>query len=146
MHLLPTHCDSCGQSALVPEQAILEGSAQCRECGAPARTLPGESYSPPDVPLFEQLETTLRDSGITSLDAQHLAAELDARDRELPGSGLARLIEELPSLTVLDVMIPREPVTRRKAEGMLATLLKAHASRRSQSGFVVAEERAKRSS
>lgn len=145
MRVLPTHCDSCAHSALVPEGAILDGSAACPECGGPARTLPGEAYSPEDAALFEQLESALRDCGITTLDAAHLAAQLDVRDRAVPGSGLARLVAAHSSLALLELIVPHEPTALRKAEGMLAVLLKAHASRRSQSGFVVAETTPKRS-
>jgi len=145
MRVLPTHCDSCARSALVPEANILDGSATCPECGGPTRTLPGEAYAPEDAALFEQLESALRDSGVGALDASHLAAQLDLRDRALPGSGLARLIAEHSSLALLEVVVPREPAALRKAEGMLAALLKAHASHRSRSGFVTAEETPKRS-
>lgn len=145
MRVLPTHCDSCTHSALVPEQAILGGSATCLECGGPTRTLPGEVYAPEDAALFERLETTLRDSGLSALDASHLAAQLDVRDRAMPGDGLARLVAAHSSLASLELIVPREPTALRKAEGMLAVLLKAHASRRSHSGFVVAENTPKRS-
>jgi hypothetical protein len=125
---------------LVAESAILSGSATCSECGGPTRTLPGEAYAPEDAALFEPLESALRDSGIGALDAAQLAAHLDLRDRTLPGSGLARLIAEHSSLALLEVVVPREPALLRKAEGMLAVLLKAHASHRSRSGFVIADE------
>jgi hypothetical protein len=145
MRVLPTHCDSCARSALVSEANILDGSATCPECGGLIRTLPGEAYAPEDATLFEQLESALHDSAIGALEAAQLAAQLDLRERAVPGSGLARLIAEHSSLALLELAVPREPAALRKAEGMLAALLKAHASHRSRSGFVIGEETPKRS-
>jgi hypothetical protein len=134
--MLPAHCDVCSRSTLVDEQAIRDGRATCKACATPLRTLPGESYADDDVTLFDQIESTLHEAGISALNAAQLAAELDGRSRITPGRALRRVVLALPSLGLLEVLVAQEPASLRKVEGIMATLLEALASSRSQSGVI----------
>ena len=138
MQMLPMHCDACARSTLVNEQTIRQGGAACPDCSAPLRTLPGQSYSPDDATLFNQIESTLREAGISALSASQLSVEFDAPSRT-PGRALRRLVLALPSLGLLEVLVSQKPASLRKVEGMLAILLEALASGRSQSGFLAAQ-------
>lgn len=124
MRLIPVHCDHCSRSALVEASAIVAGSTRCSECQGPARPLPGESYGPDDARLFKHLETTLREARLTAVNAAQLAVELEGRHAH-PGRGLERLAELLPSLSVLELLVGSDAASKRKAEGILATLLEA---------------------
>lgn len=137
MRLIPTHCDSCLRAALVSADAIESGWMTCRECGGAARTLPGQSYGPEDAQLFDDLQATLREAQLTPLNAHQLAVELQDR-QGVPGRGLKRLARLLPSLAILELIVSNEPISMRKAEGMLATLLDVIAARRSHSGVMPA--------
>jgi hypothetical protein len=136
MRFIPTHCESCSRSALVSASAINAGLTQCAECGATARSLPGESYGEEDVPLYAEVATTLRDVGLTPFQARQLAMELEAKSLLEPGRSLRRLVQTLPSLGVLELLVNDEPLALRKLEGMLAILLEVMGSGRSESGMV----------
>jgi hypothetical protein len=138
MRLIPTHCDACSRTALVGDSAIANGHALCVDCGARARTLPGESYGPEDVALFEELRTALAHAKITPANAALLATELEARARSEPGRGFKRLLQLVPALGLLEVVVPTRPATLRKAEGMLAALLTGLSSVRTRSGTMAA--------
>ena len=134
MRLIPTHCEGCSRCSLVEANAITNGVANCLECGGHARSLPGESYAPEDKTLFSELGATLREAGVSPLNASQLAVELEVRNYGAPGRGLRRLVQVLPSLGILELIVANQPGPMRKAEGMLATLLDALANSRPKSG------------
>jgi hypothetical protein len=136
MRFIPTHCEACSFAALVPTSALNAGLAKCTACGGPARPLPGESYAAEDATLFNELAAALREAGLTPLNAAQLATELEGRDLIAPGRGLRRLAQVLPSLEVLELVVPDRPGPLRKAEGMLAMLLDVIARGRTQSGVM----------
>jgi hypothetical protein len=138
MRFIPTHCEICSLAALVPTSAINHGVASCTACGGPARPLPGESYAEDDATLFNELAAALREAGLTPYNAAQLARELEGRDLIAPGRGLRRLAQVLPTLEVLELVVPDRPGPLRKAEGMLAALLDVIARGRTQSGVVPA--------
>jgi hypothetical protein len=138
MRFIPTHCEVCSLAALVPASSINHGVARCSACGAPARPLPGESYAAEDATLFNELAAALREAALTPLSAAQLSIELEGRDLIAPGRGLRRLAQVLPSLEVLELVVPDRPGPLRKAEGMLAALLDVIARGRAQSGMVPA--------
>jgi hypothetical protein len=137
MRLIPIHCEACGRAGLTEGSAIRQGVATCGDCGGIAHTLPGESYAPQDVALFDDLAAALRDAQLTPLNAAQLQSELAARN-SAPGRGLKRMAKLLPSLAILELIVSNDPVIMRKAEGMLATLLEAIAASRSSSGVITA--------
>jgi hypothetical protein len=137
MRLIPIHCDSCDRSALIGTSAISNGGTSCPGCGKPARPLPGESYGESDLGLFKDLEDTLREAQLSSLNASRLATELDDRNRH-PGLGLKRIARLLPSLSILELIVSDDQPTMRKAEGILATLLAQIAARRSSESGEIA--------
>jgi hypothetical protein len=138
MRLIPTHCQTCSRTALAEASSITEGMAVCAECGGPARSLPGESYNAGDETLFNELGATLREAGISPVNACQLSGELEIRKYGQPGRALKRLVQILPSLGLLELIVANRPAAMRKAEGMLATLLEAIAAGRSQSGIMPA--------
>src|SRR5258707_41009 len=138
MRLIPTHCEGCARCSLVEANTIANGVAICLECGGHARSLPGESYGREDRTLFSELGATLREAGVSALNAVQLAAELEVRHYGAPGRGLRRLVQMLPSLGILELIVANQPGPMRKAEGMLATLLDALANGRPQSGTMPA--------
>jgi hypothetical protein len=133
--LIPTHCDACMRAALVAALLVEAGYGRCEGCGAAARVLPGETYGPQDEPLFVALEESVAGAGLTPLHAVHLAVALDGRNT-LPGVGLKRLAQMLPSPTILDLLAANDSSAMRKAEGMLVALLEAVAAGRSKSEAV----------
>ena len=135
MRFIPTHCESCARSALVNAGAIHAGITQCVGCGATARSLPGESYGEEDVALYRDVATSLRDAGVTPLQARQLAEELEAKSLLEPGRCLRRVVQTLPSLSVLEPLVDHEPLALRKLEGMLAILLEVMGNSRSESGM-----------
>jgi hypothetical protein len=149
MRLIPTHCNACARTALVPGDAIVNGHASCSSCGGRARTLPGESYATEDAPLFEELRTAIEHAAISPANAAVLAVELTVRNNSEPGRGLKRLIQLVPALGMLELVVPgRSASAVRKAEGMLAALLDGLSSSRARSGTMAAvthETAAKRS-
>jgi len=138
MQFIPTHCEICSRSALTSADCITEGVTLCSECGGTARSLPGESYTEEDGALFVALATTLREAGLTPFHAGLLGAELESRNLLAPGRCLDRITQALPSLAIVDLVVPGNTAALRKAEGMLATLLEVMAHARSQSGVVPA--------
>lgn len=138
MRFIPSHCEACSLSALIPANAIIQGVARCSACGGPARPLPGESYAEEDATLFNELAGALREAGLTPYSAAQLATELEGRDLIEPGRGLRRLAQVLPSLGVLELVVPDKRGPLRKAEGMLAALLDVIARGRTQSGMMPA--------
>jgi hypothetical protein len=136
MRFIPTHCESCSRSALVSAAAINAGTTQCADCGATARSLPGESYGEEDVSLYHDVAATLREAGVTPFQARQLAMELEAKSLLEPGRCLRRLVQTLPSLSALELLVDNEPLALRKLEGMLAILLEVMGSSRSESGLV----------
>lgn len=135
MRFIPTHCESCSRSALVSADAIHAAVTQCVECGATARSLPGESYGEEDVALYNEVATRLRDVGVTPFQAQQLAQELEAKSLLEPGRCLRRVVQTLPSLSVLERLVDDEPLALRKLEGMLAILFEAMGNSRRESGM-----------
>jgi hypothetical protein len=127
---LPTYCDACGRAALVPVSELEEGLV-CVECGAGPRVIPGSSYGDEDVALFAELASALKEAGITAWQAQLLAARAATTPHPPAGYLLRQLAETLPSLSVLEV--GRGAQAMRKADGMLATLLRGFSSGRTQS-------------
>jgi hypothetical protein len=111
----------------------VHGSVSCPKCGNSSRTLPGESYAAADAKLFEDLDATLREAQLTPLNAMQLAVELEGRNGA-PGRGLKRIAKLLPTLSILELIVSNDPITMRRAEGMLATLLDAIAASHSRSG------------
>jgi hypothetical protein len=138
MRLIPTHCERCSRSALIGADAIVNGETTCADCGGRARSLPGESYADEDVALFKELDAALRDAGISASNAAQLAAELEVRSFGVPGRGLKRLAQVLPSLGILELIVTNQPAIMRKAEGMLATLFDAISSDHRPSGMIPA--------
>jgi hypothetical protein len=136
MMLLPIHCHACTRSALIDAERLATGQARCEACGARiSAPLPGESYGLQDRALFKDIEAVLSEARLSPLNAMQLAVELESKSA-LPGEGLARLIQLLPSLAILELIVGSEPLMVRKAEGMLASLLEGIALGRSRSGIV----------
>ena len=69
--------------------------------------------------------------------------DLEARSLLEPGRSLRRLVQTLPSLSVLETLVDNEPLALRKLEGMLAILLEAMGNSRSESGIVTAADPSK---
>ena len=135
MRFIPTHCEACSRSALVSAGAIHGGITQCIGCGATASSLPGESYGEEDVALYHNVATALRDAGVTPLQARQLAQDLEAKSLLEPGRCLRRVVQALPSLSVLEPLVNGEPLALRKLEGMLAILLDVMGNSRRESGM-----------
>lgn len=140
MWFIPTYCDTCARVALLASDAIIGGMSRCDECGAPSRSLPGESYVEDDITLFDDLRSALNEAGVTQINAGGLLAQLEIRTPERPGRGLRRLAQVVPSLGILELIVVNQPGALRKAEGMLATLLGALSSGRRVSGMISRQE------
>lgn len=125
MLLIPIHCDACKLSALKAANLIVTGVVTCSACGKKARTVPGASYAPEDEPLFDELSTALREASVTPANASRLLVDLREHGVSLP-----RLAKTMASLAVVQAHIGDQVTRRRKAEGMLLTLLEALASSR----------------
>jgi hypothetical protein len=143
MRFIPTQCESCSRSELVNADAISAGITQCKECGATARSLPGESYGEEDVSLYNNVATTLGEAGVTPFQARQLAQELEAKSLLEPGRCLRRLVQTLPSLSALELLVDNNPLALRKLEGMLAILLEVIGTSRSESGLVPTSDSSK---
>jgi hypothetical protein len=143
MRFIPTHCESCSRAALVDASAINAGLTPCADCGASARSLPGESYGEEDVALYHDVVATLRDAGVTPFQARQLAMDLEIKSLLEPGRCLRRLVQTLPTLGALELLVENEPLALRKLEGMLAILLEVMGSSRSESGVVFTSEPSK---
>jgi len=138
MRFIPTHCEACTRTALVRQDAIIDGRAACAECGRWALTMPGESYAAEDIALFEELRSLLAQANISPGNASALRGELASRTAADPGRGLKRLTQLVPALGLLELIVPGRPGAVRKAEGMLATLLDGIARGRTRSGTMSA--------
>ena len=126
------------RTALVRQDAIVNGQARCEKCGGRALTLPGESYAAEDVALFEELRSLLMQANVSPTNAAALRGELAGRTAAEPGRGLKRLTQLVPALGLLELIVPGRPAVLRKAEGMLATLLDGLARTRTRSGTMSA--------
>jgi hypothetical protein len=131
MLLIPIHCDACRLSSLKAANLIVGGAVTCMACGKNARTVPGASYAPEDEPLFDELSTALREAGVTPTNAARLLVDLRQHGVSLP-----RLATTMASLAVVQAHIGDQVSRRRKAEGMLLTLLEALASSRTPTSDV----------
>lgn len=101
------------------------------------RALPGETYGEEHMSLFNDLRAALEEVALNPQQAAALAAQLEIRRTQPPGTGLRQLAQVLPSLGILELIVANRPSTLRKAESMLATLLDAiTGSHRPQSGFL----------
>lgn len=138
MRYIPTHCEACSRTALVGSDTIVSGFASCAQCGARARALPGESYAPEDLSLFEELRGVLEQAKLSPTSASALRGELGSRSALDPGRGIKRLSQVVPALGLLELVVPGRPAAMRKAEGMLATLLDGLSRARSRSGTMSA--------
>ncbi|HYJ09188.1 MAG TPA: hypothetical protein VEX18_09260 [Polyangiaceae bacterium] len=125
MLLIPIHCDACRLSSLKAANLIVAGAVTCAACGKNARTVPGASYAPEDEPLFDELSTALREASVTPANAARLLVDLRQHGVSLP-----RLAKTMASLAVVQAHVGAQVPRRRKAEGMLLTLLEAMASSR----------------
>lgn len=125
MLLIPIHCDTCRLSSLKAAHLIVAGAVTCAVCGKAARTVPGASYAPEDEQLFDELSTALREASVTPANAARLLVDLREHGVSLP-----RLAKTMASLAVAQAHIGGQVTQRRKAEGMLLTLLEALASSR----------------
>jgi hypothetical protein len=128
MLLIPIHCDACKLSALKAANLIVAGAVTCNACGKKARTVPGASYSADDESLFDELSTALREASVTPANAARLLVDLREHGVSLP-----RMAKTMASLAVVQAHIGDQVTRRRKAEGMLLTLLEALASSRVES-------------
>ena len=77
--------------------------------------------------LYAELATALREGGMTPWNAQQLLYQATIRPHAAPGQLLTHLSLTMPSLAVL-LEIGRRPHARRKADGMLVTLLRGFSS------------------
>jgi hypothetical protein len=125
---LPTYCDACGRSALVPVSDLKDGLA-CVDCGATPRIIPGSSYGAEDIALYAELARALEEASITAWQAQLLAAQAAATPHPPAGYLLTHLAKTLPSLSILE-QVGRGTQAMRKADGMLAALLRGFSTRR----------------
>ena len=125
---IPTYCDLCSTSTLLPASAIQSGRAACDSCGADVRPIPGASYVEGDVPLYAELASALRAAGITPFSAVQLLDQASAASSAPPGQLLKYLAGKLPSLSVFETYSPSDRL--QKINAMLATLLNAVGSGR----------------
>jgi hypothetical protein len=109
----------------------LKDGLACVECGATPRVIPGSSYGDDDVALYAELARALKEASITAWQAQLLAAQATATPHPPAGYLLRQLAKTLPSLSVLEVGGGAQAL--RKADGMLATLLRGFSSARTRS-------------
>lgn len=123
MRFIPTHCDRCGRSNLTPERAFDTGVATCVTCVERMHTLPGESYASYDVPLFQQLESAIRQANLGPETVRFLRTELLGRGRGAPGQALRSVIGSVPALAIFEIIVGSDPAALRKAEGILLILL-----------------------
>jgi hypothetical protein len=138
MRFIPTHCEACTRTALVRDDAFINGQAACAQCGHRTLPLPGESYAAEDIALFEELRSVLEQANISPAKADALRGELGGRTLGEPGRGLKRLTQLVPALGLLELVVPGRLGAQRKAEGMLATLLDGLARGRTRSGTMSA--------
>jgi hypothetical protein len=107
---------------------LKDGSA-CVQCGATPRIIPGSSYGAEDIALYAELARALEEASITAWQAQLLAAQAVTTPHPPAGYLLTLLAKTLPSLSMLE-QIAGGPQAMRKADGMLATLLRGFSTRR----------------
>jgi hypothetical protein len=149
MRFIPTCCDVCSLSTLTAETSIRAGRSECAECGGGARTVPGSSYAGADRALYDLLADALSYAELAPLNAVQLLAQIDAQTLQTsPGRTLSLIARALPALTSFEAHFGAQGFEVRKAEGMLVTLLVAHATARRPSRLVPpmvsSTERAKR--
>lgn len=136
MRLVPIQCPECTRAALATADAAAGVIGPCFACGRPVRVLQGQSYGLSDASLFKDLEMTLHEARVSPDNAAWLRAEMTRVSGS--GRGLRRLLQLLPALAVVELIVGEEAFMLRKAEAMLAVLLDAIATSRSQSGFIAA--------
>jgi len=88
--------------------------------------------------MFDDLRAALQEAGITQQNAASIINQLEygGEHRE---RGLRRLAHVVPALGILELIVDNNPVTLRKAEGMLTLLLETLVAGRRQSVIVPAQ-------
>lgn len=140
MQFIPTYCDTCERLELTAAASIVNGETTCSECNSVSRSRPGQSYAEDDLGMFNDLRAALQEAGITQQNAASLVNQLEygGEHRE---RGLRRLAHLVPALGILELIVDNNPVTLRKAEGMLMILLETLVAGRRQSMIMPTQRR-----
>jgi hypothetical protein len=141
MAFIPTYCEECSRSALVHPDVILASAAVCPSCWCAATVVPGATFGREDVVPYQALGNALREAAIGPLNADQLATQIAEANYAVPGPMLRHVAAALPSLAFLELAANDGPLTLRKTEEMLKTLLRGIANGRRQSGFDSTEAR-----
>jgi hypothetical protein len=69
-------CNHCERVSMVAASEVL--GCACAECGAPQREIPGGRVARSALPLFEKLESVVREAALSKSEATLIAAELES--------------------------------------------------------------------
>ncbi len=128
---VPVSCSECTSLHL---QLVEAGApVSCAGCGGPALVLPGATYEPSDVDLFERIDAAVRFDLKSAGAGYRLASDLrhPTSRAETPAEILLRLVDELPSLSFLLPPLcvkppsPAQTAEMTRATGMLPTIVVA---------------------
>ena len=126
MSYFVTKCTSCARVCLAAKQLVTDKAVACSAGGSPAEIVPSSLYSDADAPLFEELSQTLREGGISPLEAARLSSELS---RALSNKSYDQFFDLLstrtPGFTPIQLVFGGRPSAQLRALGMLATILDA---------------------
>lgn len=134
MALLLTACPECRRPALVDERNLVP-TASCPACGADTRVVPGCSFGPADLALFDELRQALAEARLAPAEAQKVARELAAAlQGGSHGSAFERLGDRLPSLLLIQAAAGSNRAAQRQVMMLLRALLDAGSTRRESTG------------
>lgn len=129
MSYLVTRCASCHHVCLAPAEHAVDGTPSCSDCGRAASVVPSCAYAEADVSLFEELSQTVREGGISALEAARLVHELS---RAVSHRGYEQFFELLsgrvPGFTPIQLILGGKPHAQLRALRMLATIFEAIAT------------------
>lgn len=99
--------------------------------------MPGCSFAPTDIALFDELRQALAEARLAPREAQKVAQELAAAlQAGSPGSVFEGLSDRAPSLLLVQAAAGRNPAAQRRVMMLLRALLEAGPTRREPTGDV----------
>ena len=126
---LVARCAACHHVCLAPAEGALDGKPCCSDCGRAASIVPSCAYGEADVALFEELSQTVREGGISALEATRLVSELArALSQRSYDQFFELLSSRVPGFTPIQLILGGKAHAQIRALRMLATIFEAIAT------------------
>lgn len=136
MQYLPARCDACSFVVLVPHHVHGVALQPCAKCGAELSVFPGAKHLARERELFAKLSEAVH-ATVTPGDAASFLAGVEHVGDDASVWFLSLVGARLPALAKL-VADARFSTSNISLAAMLLTMLRARASVRRHSGFIVA--------